>query len=85
MDTMINYQGLGDIFRLYILSGEKKHDFHLAFIPAEFESKSKQMFDPVEMTRLFDLGYEKAATGTAWQKRPPMFEIFEKDRDKGGI
>ncbi len=85
MDTMVNYQGLGDIFRLYILSGERKHNFHLAYIPVDFKSESKQMFDPVEMTKLFDLGYEKAMAGTSWQKRPPMFEIFEKEKDKGEI
>ncbi|MFC1576349.1 patatin-like phospholipase family protein [Candidatus Omnitrophota bacterium] len=85
VNTMINYQGLGDIFRLYILSGQKKHDFHLAYIPTDFEPKSTQMFDPVEMKKLFDLGYEKAAAGTAWQKKPPVFEIYEKDKDKGGI
>jgi len=85
MDTLANYQGLGDIFRLYVLSGEREHDFHLAYIPADFKSKSTQMFDPVEMTKLFDLGYEKAMAGTAWQKKPPLFEIFEKDKDKGGI
>jgi hypothetical protein len=85
VDTMINYQGLGDMLRLYVLSGEKLHDFHLAFIPADFQSKRKQVFDPAEMTKLFDLGYENAAAGTAWQKTPPMFDIFEKDLDKGGI
>jgi hypothetical protein len=85
VDTMISYQGLGDILRLYILSGEKAQDFHLTFIPDDFQSESKQLFDPKEMTRLFDLGREKAAAGTAWQKRPAIFEIFEKDKDKGGI
>jgi len=85
MDTMINYQGLSDIFRLYVLSGEREHDFHLAFIPDDFKSKSKQMFDPVEMTRLFDRGYGKALAGIAWEDKPPMFEILEKDTDKGGI
>ena len=81
--TMANYQGLGDIFRLYILSEEMKHDFYLAYIPADFNAESKQMFDPGEMTKLFDLGYEKAAAGTAWKKEPPMFEVFKKD--EGGI
>ncbi len=85
MDTMVKYQGMGDILRLYVLSGEKGHGFHLAYIPADFKSESKQMFDPVEMTKLFDLGYEKALAGTSWRKKPPMFEIFEKDKDKGGI
>ncbi len=85
VDTMINYQGLGDILRLYVLSGEKDQDFHLAFIPDDFRPQSKQLFDPAEMTRLFDLGREKAAAGTAWQKKPPMFDILVKDKDKGGI
>jgi len=78
MATMANYRGMGDIFRIYVLSGEKGRDFHLAYIPADFEFESKQMFDPVQMTKLFDLGYEKAMAGTSWQKKPPIFDILKK-------
>jgi hypothetical protein len=31
------------------------------------------MFDPVEMKRLFDLGFEMAESGYQWQKDIPGF------------
>lgn len=81
LDTLVNNQGLADIFRIYSLSKEMKHDFNIAYIPVDFDTKSNQMFDPLEMTKLFDLGYEKAMTATAWhQKIPPMFEVFVKNK-----
>jgi acyl-CoA-binding protein len=79
IDTMVNYQGLGDIFRLYVLSGERGHNFHVAYIPVDFDSTSKEMFDPVEMTKLFNVGYEQGKTGEAWKDKPPFFDTVGKD------
>ena len=84
LDTLVNNQGLSDIYRIYSLSEERKQDFHLAYIPVDFNVKSKQLFDPVQMTKLFELGYSKAIDGTAWkQPKPAIFETFKKNN--GGI
>jgi hypothetical protein len=32
------------------------------------------MFDQEEMNRLFELGYQLAKNGYAWQKAPPGFD-----------
>lgn len=79
LDTMVNYQGMGDIFRLYVLSGERGHGFHVAYIPGNFDSTSKEMFDPVEMTKLYNLGYEQAKSGEAWKDKPQFFQNINKD------
>jgi hypothetical protein len=34
------------------------------FIPADFRPKAKELFDPEEMKRLFDRGYQDAVKGT---------------------
>ena len=43
----------------------------LAYIPASFRDTSTQVFDPVYMTKLYDLGYQLAMEGYPWQKTPP--------------
>ncbi|MFA6356223.1 MAG: patatin-like phospholipase family protein [Candidatus Omnitrophota bacterium] len=71
VDTMINAQGVGDIYQLYVFTELGKGDFNLAYIPVTHVSKAKEPFDPVEMRRLFDLGFEEAARGYDWKKVPP--------------
>jgi len=74
MDTMINAQSIGDMYQVYTFTQLGRGDFNLAYIPATYVSKAKQLFDPVEMRRLFDLGFEEAAQGYNWKKTPPGLE-----------
>jgi hypothetical protein len=39
------------------------NDFNLAYIPADFDEKASESFDPVYMGKLFDLGYRMAKAG----------------------
>lgn len=71
VDTMINAQGVGDLYQLYMFIKNSRGDFNLAYIPASHVSKAKELFDPVEMRELFDLGFEEAAQGYNWKKAPP--------------
>ncbi len=71
VNTMINAQSLGDLYRLYIFTKEDKGDFNLAYIPAGYTPNSKEFFDPVEMQKLFDLGFDEASRGYPWKKAPP--------------
>jgi hypothetical protein len=38
------------------------------------------MFDPAEMKRLFDLGFEMAKSGYRWNKVPPFCGAGEMER-----
>ena len=79
VETIINAQALGDAIRLYAITKDRGHDFNLAYIPVEFDSHTKEMFDPKDMTRLFDLAYEKASKGYVWSKEPnSLFKLGEK-------
>ncbi len=71
VDTITNAQSVGDLYRLYLFSKESKGDFNLAYIPATHVSKARELFDPVEMRELFDLGFEEGARGYEWKKAPP--------------
>lgn len=71
VDTMINSQGVGDTFRMYVYAQDRGNDYNLAFIPSDFRPKVKEPFDPVGMKRLFDRGYQDALKGYHWSKTPP--------------
>jgi len=71
IDTILNAQGVGDTYRIYVNAKKRGSDFNLAFIPPDFAPRPKEMFDPVDMRRLFDCGYRDAAKGYRWYKEPP--------------
>ncbi len=57
----------GSIYRLWVLAMVHGADFHLSFVPPDFELTSGSLtFDPVEQTALFERGYQQALDGTAW-------------------
>ena len=69
--TLIRNQAIGDIFRIYFASRRDGFDFHLAFIPPEFDEVPEQEFDLDYMNNLFDLGYRLAVDGYPWHRAPP--------------
>jgi len=69
--TLVKWQALGDVFRLYALCRRDGIDFNLAYIPDYFISSTTQEFNRKEMNRLFKLGYELARPGYHWRKVPP--------------
>lgn len=70
-DTMINYQGIGDTYRIYTFLLNRGDSFNLAFIPGDFRPPKKEEFDPRNMRALFDKGYDDAVNGYKWHKEPP--------------
>lgn len=74
IDSMIQTQGMGDLYRIYLNSQRDGVDFNLAYIPADFKEVSKEPFDPVYMTKLFDRGYQMAKAGYVWEKFPPGYD-----------
>lgn len=84
-DTIIDAQGVGDAYRLYVYMEKRGNDYNLAFIPPDFKSEAKEMFDPKDMRRLFDRGYEDAAGGYKWHKMPPGLEQQVRNAKTGGF
>ena len=72
--SLIRTQGIGDLDRIYLDCERDSIDFHLAYIPGDFDLKPSEFFDPVYMGKLFDLGYQLAKKGYPWEKAPPGFE-----------
>lgn len=73
VSSLIKSQGVGDLTELYVFTRRNGIDYNLAYIPGDFPDTSTQAFDPVYMTKLFDLGYNLAKGGYPWKKSPPSF------------
>lgn len=73
-DTIINTQGIGDTYRIYVYMQKNGNDYNLACIPDDCRPAFKQMFDPAAMRVLFDRGYKDAVMGYQWKKEPPGLE-----------
>ncbi len=58
----------GDLYRISSIAREDGVDFNYTSIPDDYVSKSKEPFDPKEMKRLFDLGFDMAKSGNCWRK-----------------
>ena len=73
IDALIRTQGIGDLYQIFALCKRDGNDFNLAYIPSTFTEEPSEGFDPVYMTKLFELGYKKSVEGYPWEKSPPDF------------
>lgn len=71
ISTLIKNQGIGDLYELYEFTKRNGISYNLAYIPGDFPDTSTGAFDQKYMTALFDLGYQLAAEGYQWRKKPP--------------
>lgn len=72
ISSLIQAQGIGDLYRIYAICERDGVDFNLAYIPKSFFSH-KEEFDTEYMRKRFDTGYNLAKKGYPWQKEPPGF------------
>jgi predicted acylesterase/phospholipase RssA len=71
--SLIQTQGIGDLYQIYLVTQRDGVDFNLAFIPESFNVPHKEDFSPEYMRPLFELGYELAVNGYPWAKVPPGY------------
>jgi hypothetical protein len=77
VDSLLTKVTQGSIYRLWVLAMVHGADFHVSFVPPDFEFTSGPLtFDPVEQVALFERGYQQALDGTAWatQRAPTSTE-----------
>jgi hypothetical protein len=75
MSTIIKYQGVGDLYRIYALSQIDGVDFNLAVIPGNFMVVRQEEFDRNYMNQLFNRGYDLGKRGYPWKKYPPGLQL----------
>ena len=73
VSSLIQTQGIGDLYRIYIAAQRDAIDYNLAFIPRTFTTPLRKPFDTEYMNELFALGYQLGSTGYPWAKVPPGY------------
>jgi len=77
VSTLINYNGVGDLYRMFLVTQRARASFNLAFIGDDFRAPRPANFDPTYMRALYQFAYEKAARGYPWEHAPPGFRARE--------
>jgi predicted acylesterase/phospholipase RssA len=62
---------VGDLFRLHAVAIATEASLYWITIPEDVEIEGSEVFDPVVMGRLYELGYRKGAEGSPWVTGPP--------------
>ena len=60
ISSLTKYQGVGDLYRIYVLAQRDGIDYNLAYIPLDFHPKRASEFDTNYMNQEFDLAYNLA-------------------------
>ena len=74
LDSLMSSVVLGDIYRIYLSTQRDGLNYHLAYIPESFTETANEPFDREYMTKLYNLGYERARNGYDWSMTPPGFD-----------
>ena len=75
--SLIQTQGVGDLYRIYASTQRDRIDFNLAYIPETFTRQLEGPFETAYMRELFQLGYDHGIAGYRWAKVPPGFTAPE--------
>ncbi len=62
---------VGDLFRIYAFSLREQAEFQWITIPQGVDLSGAEVFDPVTMRELYQIGYKQALAGPLWEVDPP--------------
>lgn len=71
VSSLLQTQGVGDLYRIYIATQRDGFDYNLAYIPETFITPLTEPFESGYMRALFQVGYGLATGGYPWAKVPP--------------
>jgi hypothetical protein len=78
VSLMINYIGVGDLYRIYLAMQRAGANFNVTYIGDDFQAEHKEEFDQGYMRALYRFAYEKAARGYPWEHAPPGFQADDR-------
>ena len=71
--TLIKVSAWSALYRMYLHAEVGGYGFNFVNLPDDYAAKNKQPYDPEEMNRMFEIGYEMGLKGEGWQEIPPGF------------
>lgn len=71
ISEMIRNQARGDQLRIFAIAQANGFKYRTASVPTDFDVRAEELFDPVYMRALFDVGYAQMSTGEVWMNSPP--------------
>ena len=71
--TLIQSQGLSDLYQLYVIARRDGIDYNVACIPERFTDRPAEPFDQAYMRKLSTVGREEMLNGSPWSTAPPGF------------
>jgi predicted acylesterase/phospholipase RssA len=80
---LIQYQGIGDLYRIFSITQRDGVEYKLAYIPAAFRIPRTADFDPTYMSQLFKFASGMARNGYTWAKSPPILVSGDRDPAAG--
>ncbi|MEO0329786.1 MAG: patatin-like phospholipase family protein [Pseudomonadota bacterium] len=73
ISTLIQQQTSGDVLRIYNYARANSIEFNYREIPKDFDKEATELFDPIYMQALFDLGKEEGTENHNWKSVPNNF------------
>ncbi|HMR33990.1 MAG TPA: patatin-like phospholipase family protein, partial [Geminicoccus sp.] len=77
ISSLIQTQGVGDLYQIYLTTQRDGFDYNLAYIPTSFDRPLNEPFESAYMQELFEVGHQMALAGYPWAKAPPTFTMRE--------
>ncbi len=74
VSSLISGSGSGDLYKIYAIAQRDEINFQVLWIPKTFDEQAAEMFDPVYMRALYDLGFAYGLDANRWQDHPPFFK-----------
>lgn len=71
LDTASRSAVIGDLFRVYTITVREQGRFNWVTIPNDLRLAGEELFDPVAMTALYDVGLRLGEDGSGWRTRLP--------------
>jgi hypothetical protein len=73
ISSLMQTQGIGDLYRIFVTTQRDHVDYNLAYIPPSFTTRHARLFDTTYMRALYQTGYDLTARGYSWSKSPPGY------------
>ena len=71
IDVSARFGAVGDLIRVYAFARRDQASFHWVTIDESVELPGSEVFDPVKMAELYEIGRKAALAGPVWSTRPP--------------